>query len=123
MIRKPKALFLEIVRDAAGPDWILVRDTSAGSCRSIVGTDLGNAADAEQDAVQALIKRVAVVAVEEYERLVLLQLSPEVAEQFNLPVGFKNPTELPCPLCRLPGYRAFHPRRYAEVLLPQPAVG
>ena len=33
-------------------------------------TDLRNAADAQQDSVQALIERVAVVAVEEDERLV-----------------------------------------------------
>ena len=48
----------------------------------------------EQDAVQALIERVAVVAVEEQQRLVLLQLSPKVAQQFDLPVRFKDPAEL-----------------------------
>ena len=61
----------------------------------------------EQDAVQALVERVAVVAVEEQERLAFLQLSPKVAKQFDLAVRFEDPPELFVLRVRFPDVELF----------------
>ena len=111
VVGEPEALVLEVVRDAAGPDGILVRELRRLGSEVKLRADLRDAADAQQDAVQALIERVAVVAVEEDERLVLFQLSPKILEQCDLPVGFKDPAELLVLLVATPGCRAFRPRR------------
>ena len=106
-------------RDQIG---ILVRELRQLGAEEELWADLRDAADAQKDAVQILVERIAVVAVEEDERLVLLQLSPEVLEQFNLPVGLKDPAELFVLLIRVPNVELFVLADDAEVLLPHPAV-
>ena len=85
-------------------------------------TNLRNAADAQKDAVQAFIKRVAVVAIEEHQRLALLQLSPKLAKQFDLPVRFKDPTELLVLSVGFPDAQLFVFADAPKVLFTQPAV-
>ena len=111
VIRQAEALVLEVVRDAAGPDGILVRELRQLGPEEELRADLRDAADAQEDAVQALIERVAVVAVEEEERLVLLQLPPKVRAAVRSAGRVQRPSRTPCPSCPSPGCRAFRPRR------------
>ena len=67
VVRQPEALVLEVVRNAAGPDGVLVREFRQFGPKVKLRANLRDAADAQQDTVQTLIKRVAVVAVEKNE--------------------------------------------------------
>src|SRR5690606_12827835 len=92
VVREPETLVLEIMRDAARPDWILVWELGRLGAEVQLRSDLGNSAHAKQDPIQALVQRVSVVAVKEQQRPALLKLSPEVPKQFNLSVRFVDPS-------------------------------
>jgi hypothetical protein len=123
VIGEPQALVLEIVRDAAGPDRVLVRELWQFGPEEELGADLRNAADAQEDTVQAFIERIAMIAVEEQQRLVLLQLAPKIAQQGDLPVGLKDPAELFVLNVRVPNVELFVLADGAEIFLSHPAVG
>ena len=123
MVGESEALVLEVVGDAAGPDRILVRVLRRLLAEVKLRADVRDAADAEQDAVQALVERVAVVAVEEDQRLVLLQLPPEVREQCRSVGQVRRPSRTPCPSgSDSRDVELFVLADDAEVLLPHPAV-
>jgi hypothetical protein len=69
VIGQPEALVLKVVGDAPGPDRVLV-----GVFRKLLSevdlvADLGDPPGTQQDATGVLVERVAVIAVEEDERV------------------------------------------------------
>ena len=91
LVREPDALVLEVVGDASGPNGIPHGRILFRRAEVDLVADFRNAADPDQDALQLLGERMAVLAIEEDQRLLLLQLAPEVREQRLLSIWFGYP--------------------------------
>src|SRR5271157_142170 len=123
MVGKAKTLVLEIMGHTARPDRMVLVELRWFLAKEVLGANIQDSSDPDQDALKVLGDRVAFVAVKEDQGLGNLELAPEVFEQVELSICLVDPAPLSFRVRGSPQVEVLGLADGLEILLPEPSVG